>query len=203
MYRTVNSCSFYMIEWLHIRKVSMDYSALLLSIISAYGLLILAIAIVIIIGKWKVFKKAGKPGWASLVPFYNDYIEFLLFWGNGWLFIVPIVLGLFSPIPILGQVCWLLIVIIRCVHRYKEAESFGQGLGFALGLIFLKPIFICILGFGNKYEYHGVPIDGYSYRELKEKFDSVNKKDVNYEQPEEPRGNTMKYEQPDASKKGD
>lgn len=180
----------------------MDYSALLLSILSAYGLLILVAAVVIIIGKWKVFKKAGKPGWASLVPFYDDYIEFLLFWGNGWLFAVPIALSILSPIPILGQVCWLLIVVIRGVHRYKEAESFGQGLGFALGLIFLKPIFICILGFSKKYEYRGVPIDGYSYRELKEKFDSVNKKDVNYEQPKECEEKTVNYEQPN-NKKGD
>ena len=183
----------------------MDYSALLLSIVSAYGLLVLAIVVVIIVGKWKVYKKAGKPGWASVVPFYNDYIEFLLFWGNGWLFIVPILLGVFSPIPILGQVCWLLIVVIRGFRCYKEAESFGQGLGFALGLFFLKQIFICLLGFGEKYEYHGVPVDGYSYRELKEKFDSINKKDVSYEKPEELKENTIKYEQPStrASKKDD
>ncbi len=175
-------------------------SALLLSILSAYGLLILAIVVVIIVGKWKVFTKAGKPGWASLVPFYQDYIEFLLFWGNGWLFFAPIVLSFFTFVPVLGAVCWILVVIIRAMHCYKMALAFGQGIGFTLGLIFLKPIFICILGFGKSYEYHGVPVDGYSYRELKEKLDSATKKDVNYEKAEEPKERTVDYEQPNNKK---
>ena len=78
------------------------------------------------------------------------------------------------------------------------------GISFSFFNISLSVSF-CLLGFGEKYEYHGVPVDGYSYRELKEKFDSINKKDVSYEKPEEPKENTIKYEQPStrASKKDD
>ncbi len=174
----------------------MDASSIILAFLSTYLVLIIAIWLVIIIGKWRVFKKANKPGWASIVPFYNDYVEYLLFWGNGWLFVVPILLGILSPIPIIGQIAWLLIVLIKCIHRYKQAESFGQGIGFTIGLILLKPIFICILGFGKAYEYKGVALDGFSYNELKEKFDKANNKDVKYEQPKDEDESNMKYKDP-------
>ena len=34
----------------------------------------LLIALLLIVAMWKVFTKAGQPGWASLIPIYNLYI---------------------------------------------------------------------------------------------------------------------------------
>ena len=51
-------------------------------------LVIFAICIVMIIAEWKLFKKAGQPGWAAIVPFYNAYVLTKITWGNGWLFLL-------------------------------------------------------------------------------------------------------------------
>lgn len=101
----------------------------------------LAVCVVLLVGLWKLFVKAGKPGWAAIVPFYNMYCMYQISFGNGWLFLltfVPIVNFVFS--------------IMLC---FKLAKAFGKGTGFGFGLLFLSPIFMCILGFGDA-EYVGV-----------------------------------------------
>ena len=45
-------------------------------------LVIFAICIVMIIAEWKLFKKAGQPGWAAIVPFYNAYVLTKITWGG-------------------------------------------------------------------------------------------------------------------------
>ena len=108
-----------------------------------------------IIVMWKLFEKAGKPGWASIVPFYNLYVFFEITWGNGWLFL----LILLSIIPIVGSIAFCVIMIITMV---KLAKVFGKSGGFAVGLIFLSLIFEAILAFGDS-KYIGV--DGIAAQE--------------------------------------
>ena len=107
---------------------------------AVYYIVALAIGIVSIIGMWKMFTKAGKPGWASLVPFYNNYCLFDIAWGNGWMFLLLLV-------PCVNYV--FLIIL-----SFKIASAFGKGIGFGFGLLFLTPIFYMILGFGDA-EYIG------------------------------------------------
>lgn len=140
------------------------------SIISGVWVLALAYIVLSVIAGWKVYEKAGQPGWAAIVPFYSNYIEFKIFWGNGWLFVVPLALGLLGGIPLLGSILSLLVVVIYALTCYKKALSFGQGIGFAVGLFFLNPIFTMILAFGQ-YRYLGVPQDGTSYDQLKAIYD--------------------------------
>jgi hypothetical protein len=52
---------------------------------TGYSLLGLAVAVLAIIGMWKVFEKAGEPGWAAIIPFYNSYVLFKITWGEGWM----------------------------------------------------------------------------------------------------------------------
>lgn len=167
----------------------------LLAFLSAYGLIVLALIVLSIIANWKIFSKAGQPGWASLVPFYNKYISFKIYWGNGWLFLVPIALGIFSYFNLIGFLFTLAAVVINVMTQYKKAEAFGERIGFTIGLVFLPTIFNLILGFG-KYEYHGVPMDGVSYKDIKGKVDEINNKPVDYEKPVEPEAKPMEYEQP-------
>ena len=99
-------------------------------------LLSLVILVIFCIGCWKMVAKAGMPGILGLIPIVN-------------LFVLPVVGG--KPwwwafmlfIPIVGQVLYMVLVSL------SVAERFGRGIGTVLGLIFLTPIFVCILGFGS------------------------------------------------------
>jgi len=102
----------------------------------------LAISVLAIVALWKIFVKAGEPGWAAIIPFYNLYVLFKITWGNGWKF-------LFLLIPF-ANIVFLIITMV------KLAKAFGKSGGFAVGLIFLSVIFYCILAFDQS-QYLGVP----------------------------------------------
>ncbi len=103
-------------------------------------ILYLAVAILVIAGGWKVFTKAGKPGWGILIPIYNLIL---------WLEIAekPLWWFLLMLIPLVNIVICIIVFI-------AVARNFGKGDGFGLGLIFLSFIFIPILGFGDA-QYQG------------------------------------------------
>jgi hypothetical protein len=105
-------------------------------------ILSLACSALVIIAMWKIFTKANVPGWGAIVPFYNAYLEFKITWGDGWKFLLML-------IPIAN-------IVIAIITMVKLAKAFGKGSGFAVGLILLPVIFVCILGFG-KATYQGVP----------------------------------------------
>ena len=102
----------------------------------------LAIAVLGIVAMWKIFEKAGEPGWAAIIPFYNLYVLFKITWGSGWKFLLLL-------IPI-ANIVFLIITMV------KLAKAFGKSGGFAVGLIFLSIIFYCILAFDQS-QYQGVP----------------------------------------------
>ena len=104
--------------------------------IGAVGIIVyLAIIVLLIIGMWKVFEKAGKPGWAAIIPIYN----------------------LIILIEIVGKpMIWILWLIIPCVNivflvwLYNlVSKSFGKSEGFTVGLVIFPYIFWPILGFGD------------------------------------------------------
>jgi hypothetical protein len=103
----------------------------------AGGLLILYLALYAIYGLalYGVFKKAGKPGWAGFVPIYNLIVLLEVVGRPLWWIILYL-------IPIVN------IVILIIVYN-DLSKSFGKGVGFTLGLIFLSIIFLLILGFGS------------------------------------------------------
>lgn len=106
-------------------------------------LVCLAIAVVFLIGMWKVFEKAGQPGWACIVPFYNMYILLKIAGRPGWWLILML-------IPLVNIAIFLLVAI-------DIAKAFGQGAGFGVVLLFLlSGIGYLVLGFGN-YRYLGPP----------------------------------------------
>lgn len=179
-----------------------DYglAGLILGFIGTFWVLAVVWIVLKVVAGWKIFSKAGQPGWASIVPFYNSYIEYKIYWGNGWLFLVPLVLSLLGAMPIIGSVLVLLGAIIGIITKYKQAVAFGQGIGFTIGLVLLNPIFCMILGFGN-YQYYGVPLDGYSYGELMDKYNSYKAEhtaqQTTYQQPPQDHQTNVKYGQPD------
>ncbi len=100
----------------------------------------IAVIVLMIAGLWKVFTKAGHPGWAAIIPFYNIYILTQIV-GRPWWWLILLV------IPFIN----IIFSIILCNDLSK---AFGRGLGTTLGLIFLGFIFIPILGFGSA-QYQG------------------------------------------------
>lgn len=106
----------------------------------AYLVFLLVFYALIIVANWKLFTKAGKPGWASIIPFYNLYVLFEIVGMNGWLFLL-------LCIPIVNIVMMIMLYI-------NLAKAFGKGTGFIIGLIFLPNIFTLILAFGSS-QYQG------------------------------------------------
>ncbi len=95
----------------------------------------LLVAVVAIVAMWKIYTKAGKPGWASIVPLYNLYVLFEVAGYNGWMFLL-------MCIPFVNFIMMILLYV-------KLAKAFGKSGGFAVGLIFLPFIFLLILAFGS------------------------------------------------------
>lgn len=87
------------------------------------------------IGLWKVFVKAGKPGWAAIVPVYNVVVMTRI---AG----VPVWWALLFFVPLVNLVACVVILV-------GFAKAFGKGVAFALGLWFLPMIFYPVLGFGE------------------------------------------------------
>ncbi|MCX6996469.1 MAG: DUF5684 domain-containing protein [Kiritimatiellaeota bacterium] len=105
-------------------------------------LIFLAIMVGIIAGFWKVFTKAGKPGWAAIVPIYNIIVLLEIAGKPLWWIILFF-------IPIANLVAMILVGI-------AVAEKFGKTGGFGVGLALLSFIFYPILGFGDA-KYQGAP----------------------------------------------
>ena len=114
----------------------------LIAFFAAFALVFIAIAVVTLIGMWKVFTKAGHPGWAVLIPIYN-LILLLRIAGLAWYWVFTPLIVL---IPFLGTIAYLVWVV--WVH-HRISTRFGQGVGFTIGLTLLGPIFWLILGFGS------------------------------------------------------
>ena len=95
----------------------------------------IAIAVFYIASMWKVFAKAGKPGWAAIVPIYNLIVLLEIAGKPLWWFLLLL-------IPLVN-------IIVGVMVYVSLARNFGKGVGFALGLLFLSIIFFPILAWGD------------------------------------------------------
>ena len=129
-----------------------------------FGFIIIWLAVVVflIASIWKVFEKAGQPGWAAIIPIYNTYIMLKIGGKPGW---------------------WLLLLLIPFVNiifliwTYNMiSKSFGKDEGFTAGLVILSFIFWTILGFGSA-TYKGPYGDPQKFAEaqMQDNFDFENK----------------------------
>ena len=113
----------------------------------------LAITIFLIIVEWKVFTKAGKPGWAAIIPIYNQIVLFDII-GYNWYYIFVFCL---SWIPVIGS---LLLLFFCVTMNIKLAKAYGQSVGFGIGLLLLSPVFTAILAFNKDIKYVGKSVNG-------------------------------------------
>jgi hypothetical protein len=98
-------------------------------------LIVLAFALFMLVSYWKVFVKAGQPGWGIFIPIYNIYLVLKIAGKPGWWLILYL-------IPLVN----IVIAIIVCIGI---AKNFGKDAAFGLGLAFLGFIFYPILAFGS------------------------------------------------------
>lgn len=100
-----------------------------------YAIFVIALIVFFVFVEWKIYEKAGQPGWACLIPIYNVII-FLRIIGKPWwwifLFMIPVVNIVFA--------IWAVNLL---------SKSFGKEEGFTVGLILLGFIFYPILGLGD------------------------------------------------------
>lgn len=112
-----------------------EMDSALLASTACLWVLAIVVGIISLIAVWKIYSKAGKPGWAAIIPIYNIIV---------WLEIVgrPLWWVLLLFIPGVN-------IVITLMISLDLAKSYGKGTGFGLGVFFLYPIFTSILGFGN------------------------------------------------------
>ena len=122
-------------------------------------LLIFGIATLIAtVSYWKLLSKAGKPGWAILIPFYGSYKMFETTFGvgYGYLTFLPLATIIINFIPILGQIVSIIVYVLYLfVFPVMFAKRYGAGNLLAIGILFLPAICLPILAFSSVYQYMG------------------------------------------------
>ncbi len=103
---------------------------------------LLILMAIYIISMWKIFTKAGQPGWAAIVPVYGAIVLIQVAGRPVWWFVL-------LCIPFVN-------IVIGIILAIDLAKAFGKGGGFAAGLLLLGPIFYPILAFGSA-RYQGAP----------------------------------------------
>ncbi len=95
----------------------------------------LAVMVLMLVTMWKIFTKAGQPGWASIVPIYNVIVMLQMACKPVWWIVLLL-------IPFVDIVIVIMVIV-------AIAKNFGKGLGFAVGMILLGIVFFPILAFGD------------------------------------------------------
>ena len=100
-----------------------------------FWIVCLALAVFYLAAVWKVYEKAGKPGWAAIIPIYNLVVLLQIAGEPVWWILLLL-------IPLVN-------IVVAIMTYIAFARNFGKGVGFALGLAFLSIIFFPILAWGD------------------------------------------------------
>ena len=117
-------------------------TAVFAALATAYILVVLPILLILIVASWKIFTKAGQPGWGILIPVYNIYVYTKVLSRPKWW----ILLYFFAIVPFVGSFAVLFVSII---DSFRLAKLFGKAPVFGVGLLLLPFIFYSILAFGS------------------------------------------------------
>ena len=95
----------------------------------------LIVTIFMLASMWKIFVKAGQPGWGCIIPIYNTYLMLVIAGKPVWWLILYF-------IPVVN-------FVVSIIVFAEIAQRFGKNPVFVAGMIFLPFIFFPILGFGS------------------------------------------------------
>lgn len=128
--------------------------------------IIVAVYLLLALGYYKMFQKAGEPGWKAFIPVYNWYIYTKLTWKPsmfGVMFVLEIVCELTNyfeksnasvALAVASAIVGIVFIVFQAISASKASKAYGHGGGYAVGLFFLPYLFTLIIGFG-KSEYKG------------------------------------------------
>jgi hypothetical protein len=117
--------------------VGAAFGAALMVIVAVVGFL----ALIMVICHWMIYSKAGKPGWAAIVPIYNIIVLLEIVGKPLWWLVLML-------IPIVNIVIFIMVL-------NQLSKSFGQGAGFTVGLLFVPIVFYPLLAFSKNIKYVG------------------------------------------------
>ena len=128
-------------------KISLGVNLIMaFTVVKTIMWIIVVLIIYNIIVRWRIYKKAGKHGWAAIIPIYRDVVMYKICDVSPWVLLLLLV-------PVVG---WFALIIINIYTKFTLAEGFGKGIGFGFGLWILGPIFEAILAFSRKSKYIGL-----------------------------------------------
>ncbi|MBR2840192.1 hypothetical protein IKE82_02580 [Candidatus Saccharibacteria bacterium] len=147
------------------------------SVFTFMAIFMLAYCVLTIIASWKIFQKAGEPGWKAIIPIYNLYIMYKIVGMKAWFWCMlaaGVVLGIIMSadgsaylmyssnsqvaafdwsshmLTLASLIIYALFALgVDIYYSVRTSKAFGHGAGYAVGLFFLQPIFWMILGFGK------------------------------------------------------
>ncbi|MBQ8928730.1 MAG: hypothetical protein IJ055_10730 [Oscillospiraceae bacterium] len=111
------------------------------AVYGVYLVVLLIVYVLQVVAMWKIFDKAGETPWYSLIPILNMWKLYEITYGAGWKCFLTLV-------PFVGQ-------FVPLIQAFRLGQAFGKGTAFNIGLVFLTPIFMIILGFDNNTSYFG------------------------------------------------
>lgn len=117
------------------QQLSDAQAAGLFAAMGVYWLVMMAVLVIMLIAMWKLFTKAGKPGWAAIVPIYNIIVLLEVVGRPTWWVVLLLV-------PLVN-------IVVGFMLMFDVAKSFGKGGGYAIGLILLPYVFYPMLAFGS------------------------------------------------------
>lgn len=128
-----------------------------LAVIIFYLIFFAVLYLLQVIAYWGIFSKMGESRWKAVIPLYNTYILYRACWEGSYyilecgLCVAQAYLSRSSNglLGLAGLAALLAIAAINIKFYYRLSQSFGYGAAFTVGLIFLRPIFLLIMGFGE------------------------------------------------------
>lgn len=158
--------------------IPQGFANFLMGTIIVFSVIVVICAVLILVAQIKMFKKGNQPGWAAIVPFYNQYVQCKMVGVNPWWILIVIGASFLGGIPVIGSLLTMAVSLyFTILLGVSTARAFGKDDAFAIGLILLPIVFYPILGFG-KAEYKGAdnPMNDFVFKKAEETINKTNSK---------------------------
>ena len=146
-----------------------NYAPQIFPILMGLSLFVLVMVILVIAAIWKLFQKAGKPGWAAIVPIYNSFIQLEIANKPTWWIIIlasPYLLRFFPLASLFYMIqtssfltpfllFYLVVFVFSFLTIFDFVKAYGKDIGWAIGCLFLPFIFYPIMAWNKNIQYIG------------------------------------------------
>ena len=134
-----------------------EIMAFILGSLATISIIAIVYYVLLVIAQWKIFTKAGEAGWKSIIPILNGHVLYRICWKPSmfWICVVAAIFaGIFNSMQnslaaIIALILYIVVAVISIIQYFKLSKAFVHGVGFAIGLILLNPIFMLNHGLGR------------------------------------------------------